>query len=570
MTHMQDLKNLILTIVVCTIILTLWQYFYQVPRQAELKDWQEQQQQATEQALRLERQLNAPLDLSREEALTDQTTQRLPIVTPAITGSISLLGARFDDLTLKRYRSTFNPSSDPVVLLSPSNSLDVYFSEFGWLSGSLDVPVPNRKTVWRTESTSLTPDNPATLYWDNQQGQRFILELSIDENYLFTVHQRVENTADHAVTLFPYGRIQRGKAPDEGRANLILHQGLLGTMDGTLTEVGYSDIRSDEQIDYPDSHGWFGITDKYWLTAIIPDQTRSTDVSFKHYMLRGYERYQANYRGEALVIPAGGTNSQTQYFYAGAKKVALLDQYQEQLGVTLFDRAIDFGWLYFLTKPIFYALKFFHTLLGNFGLAILALTVCIKLLLFPLAHKQYVSLGKMRKLSPKIQELRERYKDDKMRMNQETMALYRKENVNPMSGCLPILIQLPIFFSLYKVLFITIEMRHAPFYGWIKDLSAPDPTSIFNLFGLLDWQPYGFLLIGIWPILMAVTMFIQFKLNPAPTDPIQAKVMKYMPWFFMVIVAQFPAGLVIYWAWSNFLSILQQWYIMRTVIEEKS
>jgi len=363
------------------------------------------------------------------------------------------------------------------------------------------------------------------------------------------------------VTLFPYGRMRRAGTP-ETLDFYILHEGPMGVFDGTLAEVDYDDLQEDGRITHSSTGGWIGITDKYWLAAIIPDQREEVQSQFV-YSSDGGDAYQADYLGEAKVLPAGAVTSYTSRFFAGAKQARLMDNYRDELGIDRFDLAIDFGWFFYITKPIFYALLFFTDILGNFGLAILALTVLIKLAFFPLANKSYASMSRMKALQPQMTELRERYPNDKQKMQQELMALYKREKVNPVSGCLPIALQIPVFFALYKVLFVTIEMRHAPFYGWIRDLSAPDPTTLFNLFGLIPWDPPWSFALGVWPLIMGATMFLQQKMNPQPADPIQAKMFMLMPFFFMFILAGFPAGLVIYWAWNNILSVAQQYVIMR-------
>ncbi len=414
----------------------------------------------------------------------------------------------------------------------------------------------------RRTAREIRPDQPVTLTWDNGENLRFSRTVAIDENYMFTITQRVENTGDEPVTLHPYGLISRwGTPPTLGF--FILHEGPIGVLAGTLEEIDYDDLREDGPIELPSQGGWLGITDKYWLASLVPDQESELVANFRHYIAEGQDRYQVDYLRPAMTVPPGETIEVTDRLFAGAKEVGLLDFYANEYGIPLFDRAVDFGWFYFLTKPIFHILHFFYQLLGNYGLAILLLTLLVKLLFYPLANKSYRAMSKMKKLQPEMMRLREQFGDDKMRMNQELMALYKKEQVNPMSGCLPIVVQIPVFFALYKVLFVSIEMRHAPFFGWIQDLSAPDPTSLFNVFGLLPWDPPAFLMIGIWPLLMGATMLLQTKLNPQPADPIQAKVMMLLPLMFIFLFATFPAGLVIYWTWNNVLSISQQWVIMK-------
>ena len=497
---------------------------------------------------------------------------RISIETPRLTGSIALRGARIDDLVLTQYHETIDPTSDPITLLSPEGSSRAYFARFGWAAAGNGVTLPKADTLWQAEGGALTPSSPVTLSWNNGEGLTFEQTFTIDENYLFTVTQRVVNDSGESVNLAPFGLISRTDTP-EILGFYILHEGPLGVFDGTLKEVDYDDLRDDYQgqevsIAQPTTGGWIGITDKYWLAALVPDQAAAVNTRFVYTRPGGRDHYQADFLYPAGAVATGATAETTSRLFAGAKRVPLLEQYEEDFGIVNFDLAVDFGWFYFLTKPIFYALHWLHDQLGNFGLAILALTVAIKLVFFPLANKSYKSMAKMRKLQPKMLELRERYGEDKQRLNQEMMALYKKEGANPLSGCLPILIQIPVFFALYKVMFVTIEMRQAPFYGWIKDLSAQDPTSILNGFGLLPWdQPelgiLNILNIGIWPLLMGLSMYLQQKLNPQPPDPVQAKVFLMMPLIFMFLLATFPAGLVIYWTWNNILSMAQQAFIMK-------
>ncbi|TDI67105.1 MAG: membrane protein insertase YidC, partial [Alphaproteobacteria bacterium] len=421
-------------------------------------------------------------------------------------------------------------------------------------------------TLWKASGRRLGPEAPLRLTWDNGQGLHFTRIIAVDENYMFTITQRVQNRGSKAVTLTPYGLINRTGTPSIS-GFYILHEGPLGVFNETLEELDYSDLVDARQIDKTSRGGWIGITDKYWLTALIPDQKAKMTARFLHWQAGKVDKYQVDYVGVPLRIAPGGRAEAQSHVFAGAKKLDLLTGYSKNLDIFLFDRAIDFGWLWFLTKPFFYVLDFLFKFLGNFGLAILAITVMVKILFFPLANKSYRSMSEMKKLQPKILEMKERFGDDKQKLNQEMMALYKREKVNPAASCLPIVIQIPVFFALYKVLFISIEMRHAPFYGWVHDLSARDPTSIINLFGLL---PFGvpamipdFISIGVWPLVMGVSMFLQMRLNPTPPDPIQAKIFMFMPIFFTFIMAPFPAGLVIYWTWNNALSMTQQWIIMR-------
>ena len=436
------------------------------------------------------------------------------------------------------------------------------------------MPVPGDDTRWTAVNDgALTPTHPVELTWDNGKGLVFTRRIAVDDNYLFTVSQSVANKSGTAVTLYPYGFIWREGQPPVS-PSYLLHEGPIGVIDGTLKEIKYSALKGEKPVEESTKGGWLGFTDKYWLTTLIPDQASEVKTAFRFTGTPTLERYQADYLGSAVTVPAGGTAGTADRIFAGAKEVKLLDQYQASLGIPRFDRAIDFGWFYWITKPIFLFLDMLNGVIGNFGIAIMVLTLTIKLIFFPLANRSYRAMSKMKLLQPEIQKLRDKFGEDKAKLNQEVMALYKRVGANPMAGCLPIFIQIPVFFSLYKVLYVTIEMRQAPFYGWIHDLSVPDPTTWLNLFGLIPWDPstaftlpaIGSFLhlvsIGAWPLIMGITMFLQQKLNPAPADPVQAKMMMALPLVFTFMLGQFPAGLVIYWSWNNLLSITQQWVIM--------
>jgi YidC/Oxa1 family membrane protein insertase len=564
-------RNLILAMAVSMAILVLWQSFFIEPQMQAEQQAQMQSQQlnldGTPQLDQIERNGQLQLELP-ERPLED--VPRITISGPLLEGSLTSRGARIDDLLLKNYRVSLDEESENVRLFNRVSSQNPYFSEFGWVSQAPDQPMPSAKTVWTLLDSELTPQKPARLSWDNGNGLTFLRTIRLNDDYLITINDTITSNLDTSISLNPYGLVRRTGTPAT-QGMWILHEGLLGVFDNTLKEWTYSELQDDNQAgfnyDSEEQGGWAGITDKYWLSAIMPQQSET--VKFSMRALPGSEdRYQADFLGKAIIVPARGEVNWSGYLFAGAKKVDLLDKYEEKLGVSQFDLAIDFGWFYFLTKPFFYAITYFNGLLGNFGLAIIAFTILVRLVLFPLANKSYRSMGKMRELAPKIQQLRESAGDDRAKMNQEMMALYKKEKVNPAAGCLPILLQIPVFFALYKVLYVSIEMRHAPFYGWISDLSAIDPTSLFNLFGLfpysVDFLP-SFLSIGLWPVLMGITMSLQMRLNPPPPDPIQAKIFQYMPIFFTFLLATFPAGLVIYWTWNNLLSILQQWWITRNM-----
>lgn len=570
---MNEQRNLILAIVLSVVILLGFQWLFE---SAAPPPQQPQPTAAVEEPAGADLPVPAPRQAgdgqvptagagvdpmaTREAAL--RQSPRVPIEAGHLRGSVALKGARIDDLVLTRYREEPDPESPNIVLLSPAGAPNAYYAESGWVPADPATPTPDAETVWTAEGDELSPGSPLVLSWDNGQGLRFIRTIRVDDDYLFRVEQRVENYGDAPVTLYPYSLVSRTGTPDI-MGFYILHEGPLGVFNDTLEEIDYDDLREEGIIRQDSTGGWLGITDKYWLTSVIPPQDAEVKARFTHSRQGAVDKYQADYLGPAVTVAPGAEGSFSGYVFAGAKEVEVLDAYAEEYGIARFDLAIDFGWFYFLTKPFFYALLFLNQWLGNFGLAILALTVVIKLALFPLANKSYRAMSKMKKLQPEMKRLQEQYGDDKMRMNQELMALYKREKVSPASGCLPILVQIPVFFALYKVLFVSIEMRHAPFFGWIQDLSAPDPTTIFNLFGLIPWDPPSFLMIGIWPLIMGGTMFLQQKLNPQPADPTQAKIFMFLPIIFTFLLAQFPAGLVIYWAWNNLLSIAQQWVIMR-------
>ncbi|SNB53182.1 protein translocase subunit yidC [Arboricoccus pini] len=569
---MSEQRNLIVAIVLSVGIILGFQYFFASPKRPDAVKTGQQTSQGDvakspgepgeagmPQGSAPSAQPSGP---AADRAAVLARESRIPFSNGRVNGTISTIGNRIDDLSLVDYRETVDPKSPEIVLLSPAGAPDAYFGEFGWV-GPEGVKLPDASTQWQVEGgEKLTPSTPITLRWDNGAGLVFERRLELDGNYMFTVTQKVTNNGSMAVELYPYGLVSRWGTPHL-LGYYILHEGPVGVLDGSLREPAYKDLVSDGKLDFAGTGGWLGFTDKYWLAAVIPDQSGKVNGSFRHNLVGTEDRYQSDFLGGALKVPPGASAEETSRMFAGAKEVDKLDAYRDQYGIPLFDRAVDFGWFYFLTKPIFYVLDFFYKFTGNYGIAILLLTLCVKLLFFPLANKSYRSMSAMKRLQPKMTELREKYGDDKMKMNQELMALYKREKVNPMAGCLPIVVQIPVFFCLYKVLFVNTEMRHAPFFGWIHDLSAPDPTTIFNLFGLLPFTPPHALMIGALPLLMGITMFLQTKLNPQPADPVQAKVMLFLPVIFTFLFATFPAGLVIYWTWNNILSITQQWVIMK-------
>ena len=574
-------RNFILAIILSIGVLFAWQQFF-VPKHPDTGAPPAEQQQQVEHGppqpqpggeaasgVAPQPGVAAAATLTREEALAQ--SPRVAIDTPSLKGSIALKGGRIDDLTLKDYRETVEPTSPNVVLLSPAGGPGAYYAEHGFVGGGAGeaLALPTADTLWKAETQGpLTPSSPVTLSYDNGKGLKFTRTIALDDKYMFTIGDTVANTGSDAVSLYPYALVSRHETPHV-QGFYILHEGLIGVVDdGGLEEISYAHAAENPPATFKSQHGWLGITDKYWATVVIPEQGKEFDAKFSGTQSEGRDRFQTDYLMAPLTIPAGGTGEAKGQVFAGAKEVNVVDGYAEKYGVPKFDLLIDWGWFYFLTKPLFFALDFFYKLVGNFGIAILIVTLCIKLVLFPLANKSYVAMSKMKLLAPEMQRIKERFGDDRMRQQQAMMELYKKEKVNPASGCLPILVQIPIFFALYKVLFVTIEMRHAPFFGWIKDLSAPDPTSIFNLFGLIPFDPSQvpvighFLLIGAWPLVMGATMWVQMKLNPAPPDPVQQKIFAWMPVFFTFLLASFPAGLVIYWAWNNLLSVLQQSVIM--------
>ena len=483
--------------------------------------------------------------------------RRINIVNQDIRGSLRLKGARFDELYLRKYRTQINPQSPAVELLSPSQTANPYYAEFGWLSSDKSIKLPDNNTVWTAKNHELTPQTPLILEWNNGQGLRFIRKISIDENYMFTIDQNVENNSGKTVALFPYGLINRHYEKSAENSSVV-HQGMIGVLDSSLKEIKYTKLKEiGDKESFETNGGWAGFGDHYWFTSFILNNTDNGKVKFSR---TGENNYQVDYVGQAVEIVPGSVGSNSIKFYAGAKEIKLLDYYTDKLNIQKFDLAVDFGWYYFLTKPFFYILDFLYHFIGNMGWAILLFAALLRLVMFPIANKSYDSMSKMKKIQPKLKELQERYQDDKMKLQQETMEMYRREKINPAAGCLPMLIQIPVFFSLYKVLNISIEIRHAPFIGWIKDLSAPDPLVLSSL---LHFPIPSLLDIGVWPIIMGITMFVQQKLNPTPTNKDQARMFALMPVIFTFMLGHFASGLVIYWTLSNILSIIQQKAIMR-------
>ena len=586
---MTDIKNTIIAIVLSAIVLIGWQYFIGMRNlEKERQPEQQSQLQAPQKnAAQLGRAVQQPAGqpgtpqtpgkagltaaqgLTREAALV--ASPRVAIDTPSVRGSINLKGGRIDDLALVKFHETVNPKSPPIVLLSPTGSPHPFYAEFGWTgTAGSKIKLPASDTVWtQAGSGALGVGHPVTLTYDNGEGLEFRRIISVDDKYLFTIKDGVVNKTTSPVSLFPYALISRHGTP-KTLGYYILHEGMIGVLgEQGLQEYTYKKLEEKKDVSFDVTNGWLGITDKYWAAALLPD----TDAHLKAHFTAGtagnVPTYQANYLLNARTIAPGGTATVNARLFAGAKVVKVINDYEKQLNLNRFDLLIDWGWFYFITKPLFMVIDYFYHLVGNFGVAILIVTVLIKAAFFPLANKSYASMAKMKAVQPQMTALRERYPDDKAKQQQALMELYKKEKINPLAGCLPVLIQIPVFFSLYKVLFVTIEMRHAPFFGWIHDLSAPDPTNVFNLFGLIPIDPtvlpvFGhFLHLGAWPLIMGVTMWVQMKLNPTPPDPTQAMIFNWMPVIFTFMLAGFPAGLVIYWAWNNTLSVIQQSVIMR-------
>lgn len=583
---MSDQKNLVIAIAVSLVILLGFQYFYEAPRMEQQRQAQKLAQPETS-AANPAAPVTAPgvagqsaaqaLPKTRAEILAQSS--RVVIRTPKLNGSIALTGGRLDDLTLAAYHETIDPKSPEIVLLSPPGSEQAYYADFGFSrGGGAEVKLPDAVTVWQADGNELSVGKPVTLTWDNGVGQIFKRRFEIDDNYLFTVTQSVTNSGAAATTLYPWSLVLRQGTPHTD-GTYILHEGPLGVFrdkpedGGTLKEYSYSDVSKAGSTEFSSDGGWIGITDKYWMMALVPESTAPVKARFS-YAKKATDLYQIDLRGAALDAQPGATVTDVQRVFAGAKVVTVIDGYQDKYKIARFDRTIDWGWFYFLTRPMFYGIDFFFKLWGNFGLAILTITVIVKLLFFPLAYKSYVSMSGMKTLQPEMMALREKYGDDRAKLNEEMMALYKRAKINPAAGCLPILLQVPVFYALYKVLYTTIEMRQAPFYGWIHDLSAPDPTTWMNLFGLLPYTvpnlgPLHILSIGVWPLIMGITMWLQMRLNPQPPDPVQARIMSLMPIVFTFMLGSFAAGLVIYWSWNNTLSIAQQWLIMRRMARRK-
>ncbi|MBB5575123.1 MULTISPECIES: membrane protein insertase YidC [Rhizobium] len=578
---MENNRNYFIAIALSVLIVLGWQFFYMNPRleaqrqaeQAAKLQQQTQQAQTTQtQAPAAGTTVNgsapangqtAPTTLDRNQSVAKTSSSRVIIDTPALAGSINLEGARFDDLQLKAYHETVDKSSPIITLFSPADTKDGYFTELGFIGSDVAGTVPGPSTVWTLASgDKLTEKTPVTLSYTNDKGVTFTRTISVDERYMFTITDKIANAGQAPVTLSTYGRVTRYNKPTTPTA-YVLHEGFIGVIgDDGLIETKYTAAEKEAVNPAKATGGWLGITDKYWAATIVPPQSTAYDAHFSHFT-DGQPRYQADYKQDPVTIAPGQTQELKSLVFAGAKEVPVIDRYETSYSIPRFDRLIDWGWFYFITKPMFKLMDFFFHFFGNFGVAILCTTIVVKALFFPLASKQYASMANMKRMQPKMEELKAKFGDDRMGLQQATMQLYKEEKINPIAGCWPVLLQIPIFFSLYKVIYITIEMRHAPFFGWIQDLSAPDPTSIVNLFGLLPFAAPTILHLGVWPLIMGVTMFLQMRMNPTPPDPTQAMIFTWMPLVFMFMLSSFPAGLVIYWAWNNTLSVIQQSIIMK-------
>lgn len=571
---MNEQKNLFLAIGISIFIIVIFQFL--VPTSIN-KSIESVENEVLAPATSIDEQKTNIIEIIKPKEDVLLVNKRINIETPSVTGSINLQGAILDDLTLSNYKVSMEEGSKNIDLLSPDGTANPYYIEFGWKAlNNQSTQLPNLETIWEADSSNLTPGNSVRLSWTSSENNTFIMNFIVDENYMFSVKQEVINNSSSKLEIYPYRLIKRINTPKTINF-FILHEGLISLVNDELLEKGYDDLLDDCSSSMPikDSFcdakaqgGWLGFTDKYWMSVLIPDPNEPINVNYRHGN-NGRDSYRMGYVGQVFNVAPGNSISYNGKVFAGAKKLDILSQYDKSLSIERFTDSIDWGWFAFLTKPVSYAINWFYGYAGNFGLAIIAFTILMRLILFPLAHASFKSMAKMKKLQPEMQRLKETYPNDRQKMQQELMALYKREGANPVAGCLPILVQIPIFFSLYKVLFVTIEMYHAPFYGWIHDLSAPDPLGILTVFGLISWDVPGALSIiniGILPIIMGLTMWLQQKLNPAPADATQAKIFALLPFVFTFVLAGFAAGLVLYWSVNNILSIAQQWFIQRKIL----
>lgn len=565
--HPEDIRNLIIFGVVSIALWTMFEMFVLQPKKEAIQERQRIERLIAEREAETGVEIvSKPKVRPRDEVLSE--AKRISFDNGEVFGTINLTGGRVDDLSLQQYYNTLD-REEHVNLLSPRDTQHPRFIDYGWVSKSDSVRLPDAKTVWSIRgNTKLTKDNPVTLVWSNGQGLTFERTFALDEHYLFTITQNVRNNSGQNITLFPYALITQTGLPEDLTNRWLVHEGPIGYVGNELWQVKYKDLREEGRREKTADRGWIGITDKYWLTGFVPQQGATAKYRYNYVPnIKDDDkgRYQVDYTGTAVKVAAGETGSVTTHLFAGAKEVLVLDEYEDAIDAPKFNLAVDFGWFWFMTQPFFYILHWLNLLIGNMGVAIIMLTILIRMLVFPLTNTSYRSFAKMKKVAPQITELRDKYGDDKQKLQEEIVQLYSREGVNPMAGCLPILIQIPIFFSLYKVFFVTIELRHAPFFGWIQDLSAPDPTSIFNLFGLIPYDPPSFLMIGVWPCLMLVAQLLQKQLNPPPQDKIQRDMMKYFPFLIVYIMSGFASGLVIYWTFSAYIGVLQQMWIMKSM-----
>ena len=560
---MDNQKNLLIAVVLSVVILVGFDFFFK-PEKKQLQESSVEQNQIN-QNVGSDKDENIPsINSQIETTQVDENKileERISFNSKRLSGTINLIGATLDDLSLKDYFESINKEKK-INILNPVSSVSPYFLRIGWASPDKSIKLPNKNSKWKSVKKNYNENEKIQLEWNNNEGLTFYRTIEFDENFMISVIDKVQNGSSKTIKLTNFSYLRRLNYRPENKF-FILHEGPLGVFNDTLKEVSYDEIEENNEIIETTKNGWIGYTDHYWQVTIFPETNETFKARFKNLKDRR-NSIQIDFINENIKTLKSGDFLETKsYIFAGAKEVPLIDQYIKKIGINKLDLSVDFGWFYFLTKPLFYALHFLSSLVGNFGVGIIILTICIRIVLFPLANKSFKSMNSMRMITPEIQRIRERYKDDRQRMNQEMFAMYKEKKINPAAGCLPILIQIPIFFALYKVLFVSIEMRHAPFFGWIQDLSAPDPTSLFNLFGLIPWDTPAFLTIGIWPILMGITMFLQQKINPPPPDPIQAKIFMMLPFIFTFLLATFPSGMVVYWTINNILSIAQQYILLR-------
>ena len=556
-----DNKNVFVAIALSMSVLLFWGAFFETPKNQIEQKTNNQIQEKTENSITPStnqaptiNQLTVEKKVSRDESINN--SDRIRIENENIIGSISLEGGLIDDISFKNHKQKVEGSKN-IEFLNPAQTENGFYAESGWASIGNKIKVPTKNSKWKVEGNKvLTDKSPVILKWNNNEGVIFKKKIELDEKYLFKISQEIQNNSSQSVELYPYAQITRNKVPDDIQNFYISHEGFIGVFDDELKEDDYDDIE-DNKIVRETNEGWLGITDKYWMTVLVPEAGKNFKSTYQY-----NDSFKANYIiNEPVKINANSSGVNSLRLFVAAKEVETIDAYAENQNIKKFDLVIDWGWFYFFTKPLFFVIDYLFKFSGNFGVAIVLITLAIRALFFPLANFSFRSMAKMKAVTPEMQRLKELHKDDKVKLQQEMMALYRKEKINPASGCLPVLIQIPFFFAIYKMLFISLEMRHQPFFGWIKDLSAADPTSIFNLFGLIPWDPPSFMIIGIWPILMGASMWVQQKLNPAPADPIQAKIFAFFPLFLTIILASFPSGLVVYWTVNNILTIAQQWVI---------